>query len=166
MPKFSYRRGLSSTLSWKWPGATLSSSFLKESTFLGCSCWAKLGHFGPKHAPGTLIHHAKKNRFRLQHRPTHWTKHESYKSTFSFSRQNNLTSGSALPQDIQCSLVFIFTFNVVCFSLTLEMLLCKCTSETSNLNIKLKLKTAPRHPWYCSSSSVWLNTIQCLSLKI
>ena len=46
------------------------------------------------------------------------------------------------------------------------MLLCKCTSETSNLNLKLKLKTAPRHPWYCSSSSVWLNTIQCFSLII
>ena len=27
VPKFSYRRGLSSTLSWKWPRPTLSSSF-------------------------------------------------------------------------------------------------------------------------------------------
>ena len=33
----------------------LSATFLKESTFLGCSRWAKLGHFGPKHAPGTLF---------------------------------------------------------------------------------------------------------------
>ena len=33
----------------------LSATFLKESTFLGCSRWAKLGHFGPKHAPGTRV---------------------------------------------------------------------------------------------------------------
>ena len=39
----------------------LSASFLKESTFLGCSRWAKLGHFGPKHAPGTLLDGPKKN---------------------------------------------------------------------------------------------------------
>ena len=38
----------------------LSATFLKESTFLGCSRWAKLGHFGPKHAPGTLFDGPKK----------------------------------------------------------------------------------------------------------
>ena len=31
----------------------LSASFLKESTFSGCSRWAKVGHYGPKYAPGT-----------------------------------------------------------------------------------------------------------------
>merc|ERR1711888_386120 len=39
----------------------LSASFVKEGTFSGCSRWAKVGHFGPKHAPGTLFHHGEKN---------------------------------------------------------------------------------------------------------
>ena len=58
-PNRPQRAGLSFPLSRKWPRPTLSSSFglfLKESTFSGCSRWAKVGHYGPKHAPGTQWH--------------------------------------------------------------------------------------------------------------
>ena len=39
----------------------LSASFVKESTFSGCSRWAKVGHFGPEHAPGPLSIMEKEN---------------------------------------------------------------------------------------------------------
>ena len=32
-----------------------------EITFLGCSRWAKVGHFGLKHAPGTLLQYKKRS---------------------------------------------------------------------------------------------------------
>ena len=34
----------------KWPFSRI------ESTFSGCSTWAKVGHFGPKHVPGTFLY--------------------------------------------------------------------------------------------------------------
>ena len=47
VPKFSYRRGLSSPLSWKWPRPTLSSSFslfLERRHFFGVF---QVGQIGP-----------------------------------------------------------------------------------------------------------------------
>ena len=50
VPKFSYRRGLSSPLSWKWPRPTLSSSFshfLERRHFFGVF---QVGQIGPLRA--------------------------------------------------------------------------------------------------------------------
>ena len=56
VPKFSYDRGLSPTLSWKWPSATLSSSFdlfqSEKNTFSECSRCASLVKICPRDPSG------------------------------------------------------------------------------------------------------------------
>ena len=63
VPKFSYRRGLSPTLSWKWPRATLSPSFgpffernRLFRVFSGCFRFPMISEKRSEYGPDTFFH--------------------------------------------------------------------------------------------------------------
>ena len=70
VPKFSYRRGLSSPLSWKWPRPTLSSSFglfLERKHFFGVFQVGQSGPLWSKTCPRDPFVSPKKNLVAASH---------------------------------------------------------------------------------------------------